>query len=90
MKGSACIAPSLVVNLTVNGEHYAVLVPPYWSLLDLLQRGLGLSVECRCDAGDTIACTVLLNGQPVQSCSVRAADVSDCTVTVGREAARAG
>jgi len=82
MHTSACIASSIVVDVTVNGEPYAVLVPPYWSLLDLLQRRLGISgIECRCETGDTDACAVLLDGQVVPSCSVRAADVCGRTVT---------
>ncbi len=78
---ASTIAPSIVVNVTVNGERYVVLVPPYWSLLDLLQRRLGMSgIECRCDAGSADGCTVLLDGQPMPSCSVRAADVCGRTV----------
>lgn len=82
MSTSGYIASGIVVNVTVNGERYAVLVPPYWSLLDLLQRRLDIpGIECRCGTGDESGCTVLLDGQPVPSCSVHAADVCGHTIT---------
>jgi aerobic-type carbon monoxide dehydrogenase small subunit (CoxS/CutS family) len=61
------------LELTVNGEHYEVLVEPKTLLVDVLRDQLGLKGAKRgCDSGSCGACTVLLNGKPVHSCSILA------------------
>jgi carbon-monoxide dehydrogenase small subunit len=61
------------IVLHVNGEKYSAQVEPYWTLLDVLRRELGLTgTKKGCDSGDCGACTVLLNGKPVDSCLVLA------------------
>ena len=62
-----------LLELTVNGEHYEVLVEPKTLLVDVLRDQLGLKGAKRgCDSGSCGACTVLLNGKPVHSCSILA------------------
>lgn len=62
-----------LLELTVNGEHYEVLVEPKTLLIDVLRDQLGLKGAKRgCDSGSCGACTVLLNGKPVHSCSILA------------------
>lgn len=62
-----------MLELTVNGEHYEVLVEPKTLLVDVLRDQLGLTGAKRgCDSGSCGACTVLLNGKPVHSCSILA------------------
>lgn len=62
-----------LLELTVNGEHYEVLVEPKTLLIDVLRDQLELKGAKRgCDSGSCGACTVLLNGKPVHSCSVLA------------------
>jgi len=62
-----------MLELTVNGEHYEVLVEPKTLLVDVLRDQLGLKGAKRgCDSGSCGACTVLLNGKPVHSCSILA------------------
>lgn len=62
-----------MLELTVNGEHYEVLVEPKTLLIDVLRDQLGLKGAKRgCDSGSCGACTVLLNGKPVHSCSILA------------------
>ena len=62
-----------MLELTVNGEHYEVLVEPKTLLVDVLRDQLGLKGAKRgCDSGSCGACTVLLNGKPVYSCSILA------------------
>ncbi|MDT8871438.1 2Fe-2S iron-sulfur cluster-binding protein [Komagataeibacter rhaeticus] len=68
-------------SLKVNGALFRKDVPPTVILLDLLRECLGLtSVTQGCDHGHCGACTVLLDGVPVQSCLVLAISVPDAEV----------
>jgi carbon-monoxide dehydrogenase small subunit len=63
------------IQTTVNGEAYDLSVEPGKTLLDLLREDLGLTGTKRgCDNGECGACTVLLNGQPVNSCLILAVE----------------
>jgi carbon-monoxide dehydrogenase small subunit len=69
------------VRLKVNGETYDVVVAPYRTLLDVLREELRLTGSKKgCDAGDCGACTVLLDGKPVNACLVLAATVQDAEI----------
>ncbi len=64
-----------VVQLTVNGTEYQVLVSPETTLLTLLREHLHLTGTKRgCDSGDCGACTVIMNGKAFNSCLVLALD----------------
>ncbi len=72
---------SHLVNFTVNGERYAMEVPPYYTLLRLLRDRLVLTgAKNGCSAGECGACTVLLNGAPVNSCLVLAPEIDGCEI----------
>jgi carbon-monoxide dehydrogenase small subunit len=63
------------IRLTVNGEGYDFSVEPRKTLLDLLREDLELTGTKRgCDNGECGACTVLLNGHPVNACLVLAVE----------------
>jgi carbon-monoxide dehydrogenase small subunit len=63
------------IRLTVNGESYELSVEPKKTLLDLLREDLELTGTKRgCDNGECGACTVILNGQPVNACLVLAVE----------------
>jgi carbon-monoxide dehydrogenase small subunit len=63
------------IQTTVNGEAYDLSVEPGKTLLDLLREDLGLTGTKRgCDNGECGACTILLNGQPVNSCLILAVE----------------
>jgi aerobic carbon-monoxide dehydrogenase small subunit len=63
------------IQLTVNNEIVTGSVDPGRSLLDFLREDLELTGTKRgCDNGECGACTVLLNGQPVNSCLVLAVE----------------
>jgi carbon-monoxide dehydrogenase small subunit len=62
-----------VIHLTVNGRRHQVLLEPNITLLNALRERLGLvDVKNGCEKGDCGACTVLMNGKPVNSCLVLA------------------
>ena len=59
------------VELTVNGAHQELQVEPRLLLVHLLRENLGLTgTHVGCDTTQCGACTVLLNGQSVKSCTV--------------------
>jgi len=59
----------------VNGEDYEVLVEPRDSLLDVLRDKLNLTgTKKGCNTGDCGACTVIMDGRPVNSCLVLAVE----------------
>lgn len=61
------------IHLTVNEKHYTVDADPAKRLLDLLREDLHLTgVKEGCGIGECGACTVILNGQTVNSCLVLA------------------
>ena len=63
------------VNVTVNGEMEQVVVPSNMTLMRMLRESLALTgTKNGCSAGECGACTVLLNGEPVNSCMVLAAE----------------
>jgi len=62
-----------LISLQVNGVSYELDVPPQRLLLDLLRDDLSLTGARRgCEDSICGACTVLLNGQAVHSCSILA------------------
>ena len=63
------------IRLAVNGETYTIAVEPRESLLDVLRDKLGLTgTKKGCNRGDCGACTVIMDGKPVNSCLVLAVE----------------
>jgi carbon-monoxide dehydrogenase small subunit len=61
------------IQLTINGQPVEAAVDPNRTLLQLLREDLGLTgTKHGCGLGDCGACTVILDGQPVNSCLVLA------------------
>ncbi|PJA98627.1 MAG: xanthine dehydrogenase, partial [Ignavibacteriales bacterium CG_4_9_14_3_um_filter_30_11] len=62
-----------LIKINVNGNDFEIAVNPNTTLLDLLRDQLRLTgAKKGCGLGDCGACTVLLNGKPVNSCLVLA------------------
>jgi len=65
-----------LVVFTVNGKGYAFQVKPYASLGSVLREGLGLfALKLACGLGECGACTVIVDGQAVHSCSILACEM---------------
>lgn len=73
---------SVLVKLKINGRSRTVQIEPRATLADTLRDHLGLTgTKVVCDRGSCSACTVLLDGTPVNSCMTLALDVGDREIT---------
>jgi carbon-monoxide dehydrogenase small subunit len=69
------------INLTVNGSKEQVDVPSNWTLLQMLREKLAVTgTKNGCSAGECGACTVMLDGEPVNSCMVLAVECNGAVV----------
>ena len=76
------------ISLTVNGRRHSLEVEPRLLLVDLLRNELSLTgTHVGCDTTYCGACTVLLNGAAVKSCTVFAvqADQGEVLTVEGLE-----
>jgi carbon-monoxide dehydrogenase small subunit len=68
---------SLSINLNVNGTDYPVTVDAGRNLVSVLRTEIGLTgTKEGCDDCECGACMVLIDGQPVNSCSYLAAQAA--------------
>ncbi|HEY1269067.1 MAG TPA: (2Fe-2S)-binding protein [Candidatus Binatia bacterium] len=66
-------AQTIPVSLEVNGKTYELEIEPHELLLDVVRDRLGLTGAKRsCDVEVCGACTLLLDGRPVSSCTLPA------------------
>jgi CO/xanthine dehydrogenase Mo-binding subunit/aerobic-type carbon monoxide dehydrogenase small subunit (CoxS/CutS family) len=79
------------ITLTVNGEKVALEVPANRTLLDLLKWDVyRASVKSGCGIGECGACTVILNGKPVNACLVLAVEADGASISTAEGAAENG
>ena len=72
---------TIEINFTVNGKPHTVDVFPMARLLDVLREKLQLTgTKEGCGEGECGACTVLLNGEIVNSCLVPMAQVEGAKI----------
>ena len=71
-----------LLHLTVNQEYHELHINPKKLLVEILRDELGLTGTKRgCSTGSCGACTVLLDGAAVKSCSVLAIQADGAKVT---------
>jgi carbon-monoxide dehydrogenase small subunit len=79
------------IELTVNGEKQSHEVEPRLLLVHYLREVLGLrAANVGCDTTSCGACTVLLDGKSVKSCTVLAVQATGHDVTTAEGLASAG
>jgi putative selenate reductase molybdopterin-binding subunit len=74
-------APKMQLCVTVNGEWREWQIAPGDLLLDVLRREGYYGVKRGCESGECGACTVLLDGKPVNSCMMFAAQACGRKIT---------
>ena len=71
-----------IVSTIINGERRELAIEPFRSLLDVLRDEVGLTGSKKgCDVGDCGACTVIMDGKPVNSCLVLGVEADGSTIT---------
>jgi aerobic-type carbon monoxide dehydrogenase small subunit (CoxS/CutS family) len=79
------------ITFTVNGEHVTVTVEDHWTLLKTLRDELALTgAKEGCGSGECGACTVIVDGRPVNACLVLAPEVDGCEIRTIEGEAREG
>ena len=69
------------ITMTVNGGRERLDAPSNMTLLQLLREKLAITgPKNGCSAGECGACTVLMNGQPVNSCMVLAVEADGAEI----------
>jgi len=75
-------AATVPVVLTINGTRHELSLAPWITLLDLLRERLDLTgTKKGCDQGQCGACTVLIDGQRVNSCLILAVSRDGAEIT---------
>jgi carbon-monoxide dehydrogenase small subunit len=78
---SPSLAQTVAVAMTINGEPRQLLLDPWRSLLDVLRNEAGLTgTKKGCDVGDCGACTVIMDGVPVNACLVLAVEAQGSVI----------
>lgn len=75
-------AKKIPIQVSVNGKKHTLEVEPRMLLVELLREQLELTgTHIGCDTSFCGACTVLLNGAPVKSCTLFAFQANQAEVT---------
>ena len=87
----SALPDKIPLTLSINGAIRQLRVAPWTTLLDLLREELDLTgTKKGCDHGQCGACTVLVDGQRVNSCLTLAVMKDGCSVTTIEGLARDG
>ena len=79
------------ITVTMNGAERSAEAEPRTLLVDFIRTKLGMTgTHIGCDTSNCGACTVLLDGRPVKSCTVLAAQVEGRSITTVEGLAQGG
>jgi len=71
----------ITITLRINGKDCEILLEPHWTLKQALQFKLGLTgAKHMCDRGACGSCTVIMDGRPVLSCQMLAAECEGTSI----------
>jgi len=83
--------PRTTIKLIVNGVDHRIEVEDRWTLVELLRDHLELTgTKIGCDRGECGACTVLVDGMPLYSCSQLAVWMNGRSITTVEGLAKNG
>ena len=69
------------IQFTLNGRSISRAIPAHRLLLDLLRDEIGMTgTKEGCGTGDCGACTVYLNGKPVNSCLILSGELDGAEI----------
>jgi carbon-monoxide dehydrogenase small subunit/xanthine dehydrogenase YagT iron-sulfur-binding subunit len=81
-KGTELGPDAMTIQMKVNGRMWSLSVEPRTTLASALRDHLELTgTKVVCDRGSCSACTVYVDGKPVNSCMMSVFDVGDKEVT---------
>jgi carbon-monoxide dehydrogenase small subunit len=71
-----------MISFELNGDRMEVEIEPHWTLLHLLREELELTgTKSGCESGECGACTVLVNGEAINSCIYPVMEIEGEAVT---------
>src|SRR5207248_10617560 len=84
-------APRTTITINLNGVERRLEVEDRWTLVEVLRdHAMLVGTKIGCDRGECGACTVLLDGKPVYSCSQLAVWANGRSVTTVEGLAKNG
>lgn len=85
------VSTAIPVNLNINGANYSLQIEPRVSLLDALREFVGLTgTKKGCNQGACGACTVLVDGERINSCFALAVQYEGREITTVEGLAEGG
>ena len=79
------------MKIKVNGQQHEIMAEPWCTLLEVLRNDLGLTgTKEGCGNGNCGSCTVLLDGQAVNSCLILAVEIEGKEITTIEGLSRGG
>lgn len=70
-----------IINLTVNGEQFELIVKNHWTIAFVIREKLGLTgLKVACSGGECGACTIIIDGKATASCLTLAVECEGKTI----------
>jgi aerobic carbon-monoxide dehydrogenase small subunit len=83
--------PTIEIQFHLNGIPFKRVVFVSWTLLRFLRDALGYTgTKCGCEVGECGACTVIVDGQPVNACLILAPQIEGANIWTIEGVAAAG